>query len=173
MTELPYYNIPNIPSEISTTNAIARLVDGLGFRYRWATEDFTHNEIEFRPVESSMNMMELVKHIYDLAHIANRVFGGTIKYDKTLESFNDFRTTTLHLIFDLSTRLKSMNDSELANFKMERGTKENEYPFWYLLNGPIADALTHVGQITTWRRIAGNPQPKGVNVFLGRKNDPR
>ena len=30
---------------------------------------------------------------------------------------------------------------------------------WNLLNGPLADFLTHVGQITAWRRIAGCPAP--------------
>jgi hypothetical protein len=36
-----------------------------------------------------------------------------------------------------------------------------------LINGPIADALTHIGQIVSWRRINGNPQPSGVNPFKG------
>jgi len=39
-----------------------------------------------------------------------------------------------------------------------------------LLNGPIADALTHVGQVISFRRTSGNPIPKGVNVFMGIKN---
>ena len=55
-----------------------------------------------------------------------------------------------------------MNDSELA--EMEKNTSR-KLPFWYWINGPLADALTHVGQITSWRRISGNPQLKGVNVF--------
>jgi hypothetical protein len=41
-----------------------------------------------------------------------------------------------------------------------------DHPIWYLINGPLADALTHVGQINAWRRLAGNPCPK-VSVFLG------
>jgi hypothetical protein len=39
-------------------------------------------------------------------------------------------------------------------------------PFWHVINGPIADALTHVGQVNSFRRLAGNPTPK-ANVFLG------
>jgi hypothetical protein len=42
----------------------------------------------------------------------------------------------------------------------------SQYSFWYSLNGPLADALSHVGQILSWRRILGNPQRVGVNVFL-------
>ena len=41
----------------------------------------------------------------------------------------------------------------------------------YLMNGPLLDALTHVGQILSFRRTSGNPQEAGVNVFLGKKNE--
>jgi len=36
-----------------------------------------------------------------------------------------------------------------------------------IINGPLADALTHVGQINSFRRINGNPCKK-VNVFNGK-----
>jgi hypothetical protein len=39
-------------------------------------------------------------------------------------------------------------------------------PFWHIINGPISDALSHVGQINSFRRLAGNPTPK-ANVFTG------
>ena len=38
--------------------------------------------------------------------------------------------------------------------------------FWHIINGPIADAFTHVGQINSFRRLSGNPVPK-ANVFTG------
>ncbi|MBL4704827.1 MAG: hypothetical protein JKY54_09915 [Flavobacteriales bacterium] len=56
----PYQSIPPAPTEISTTNSLARFIDAIGFRYRWATEGLTENEIQFRPVESSKNTLELV-----------------------------------------------------------------------------------------------------------------
>ena len=56
-----------------------------------------------------------------------------------------------------------MNDSELV--EMEKNTSR-KLPFWYWINGPLADALTHVGQITSWRRIAGNPQLKELMYLL-------
>ena len=42
----------------------------------------------------------------------------------------------------------------------------DDHPFWHMVNGPLADALTHVGQINTFRRLAGNPCPE-ANVFKG------
>ncbi len=35
-----------------------------------------------------------------------------------------------------------------------------------MLNGPISDALTHVGQVNSFRRLSGNPV-YGANVFTG------
>lgn len=162
MIDLPYRNIPSEPKAISSATILARFIDGLGFRYRWATEGLTNNEIDFRPDPTSMNMMELINHIYDLSEITNRIFGGEKGAGDRPESFQGLRVATLIRIKDISQRLKRMTHSEF-----ETTVNQSKTPFWYYLNGPIADALTHVGQITTWRRIAGNPQPKGVNVFKG------
>ena len=167
MNVLPYDELPAFPTEISATNTIARLVDGLAFRYRWATEDLTENFMQFKPVESSMSAGEVMYHIYNLAFSANRTFGGNPEHDKTTRSLEELRTQTLGLYHDLSLRLRSMQDDELA-LSVENNPKG--FPFWFWLNGPIADALTHVGQITSWRRMDGNPQPTGVNVFLGKKS---
>ena len=38
-------------------------------------------------------------------------------------------------------------------------------PIEKLLQGPVADALTHVGQIAVMRRMAGSPV-KGENYFV-------
>ncbi|MFT5859378.1 MAG: hypothetical protein ACI865_001479 [Flavobacteriaceae bacterium] len=170
MSLLPYNEIPSTPEQVSAPNTIARFVDGLGFRYRWATENFTQNEIDFCPVEGSMDMMQLIRHLYQLAHISNKTFGGLEELDRSLKTFDEIRLATLQNLIELSTRLKSMTDDELKICTIHLRRRNNDYAFWYVLNGPIADALTHVGQITSWRRIAGNPQPSGVDVFEGTIN---
>ena len=35
--DLPYYQIPEYPAEFTAETVAARMIDGLGFRYRWAT----------------------------------------------------------------------------------------------------------------------------------------
>lgn len=37
-----------------------------------------------------------------------------------------------------------------------------------MLNGPIADALWHVGQVVSFRRSSGNPFNSKVSVFSGK-----
>ena len=54
-------------------------------------------------------------------------------------------------------------------FKM--GDDDLDFPFWNAINGPVADALSHVGQVVSYRRAAGNPIDPQVNVFLGKKMD--
>ncbi|MCF8238803.1 MAG: hypothetical protein K9I85_11645 [Saprospiraceae bacterium] len=160
---LPFATLPPVPEEVSTTNVLSRVIDGLGFRYRWATEDLTEDDLLFRPVESSMTIQEVMVHIYDLAYSTNRVFGGDVEKDNSPD--NQLRERTLQLYVSLSQRLREMDDPQFETLV----TTDAKYPFWYWLNGPIADALTHVGQITSWRRMAGNPQPAGVDVFRGTK----
>ena len=164
----PYQSIPPAPTEISTTNSLARFIDAIGFRYRWATEGLTENEIQFRPVESSKNTLELIKHIYDLVNLSYRTFGGQNKPVEKPNTYTELRNGTLQLCLALSEILKAMTDQELANMEFKGRMEPNQY--WHMLNGPISDTLTHIGQITSWRRIAGNPQPAGVNVFVGQKS---
>ena len=162
--ELPFEDISQTPLEISAANALLRMVEGLAFRYRWATENLSDENIKFRPHTSSMSIEEVNSHIFDLVDSIFRVFGGEKQNKETLNSFQDIRESNLFLLKKLVNLLRKMNDSELA--EMEKNTSR-KLPFWYWINGPLADALTHIGQITSWRRISGNPQLKGVNVFIG------
>ncbi|MCA0235259.1 MAG: hypothetical protein LCH81_02635 [Bacteroidetes bacterium] len=55
-------------------------------------------------------------------------------------------------------------DSEIV---FQNGEKRSEFPFWNMLNGPIADALWHIGQVVTFRRSSGNPFNSKASVFNG------
>ena len=70
------------------------------------------------------------------------------------------REYILELIFQLRNAFYDMTDEELSNIRLK------DKPFWYLINGPIADALTHVGQINMLRRTAGFP-PLKYKPFYG------
>lgn len=162
--ELPFEDISKTPTELTATNTLLRVVEGLGFRYRWATENLSEDNIKFRPHPTSMNIEEVNSHIFDLINSTFRVFGGEKQNIDSSNSFPQIRKKSLFILEDLRERLKKMRDEDLV--EMEKNTSR-KLPFWYWVNGPLSDALTHVGQITSWRRIAGNPQLKGVNVFIG------
>ncbi|MDB9990230.1 hypothetical protein OAD79_02155 [Flavobacteriales bacterium] len=162
--ELPFEDISKTPTELTATNTLLRVVEGLAFRYRWATENLREENIKFRPHSTSMSIEEVNSHIFDLVDSTFTVFGGEKQNRDAQNSFQQIRKKSLFILQDLSERLKEMSDKDLS--EIEKNTSR-KLPFWYWINGPLADALTHVGQITSWRRIAGNPQLKGVNVFIG------
>lgn len=60
-----------------------------------------------------------------------------------------------------------LRTSALIFFPLNGG-KRSEFPFWNMLNGPIADALWHVGQVVSFRRSSGNPFNSKVSVFSGK-----
>ena len=162
--ELPFEDISKTPNDLTATNTLLRMVEGLAFRYRCATENLSEENIKFKPHPTSMSIEEVNAHIFDLVDSTNRVFGGEKQNKDSLNSFQKLRIKSLNILADLSERLKEMSDEDLS--EIEKNTSR-KLPFWYWINGPLADALTHVGQITSWRRIAGNPQLKGINVFIG------
>ena len=162
--ELPFEDISKTPNDLTATNTLLRMVEGLAFRYRWATENLSEENIKFKPHPTSMSIEEVNAHIFDLVDSTNRVFGGEKQNKDSLNSFQKLRIKSLNILADFSERLKEMSDEDLS--EIEKNTSR-KLPFWYWINGPLADALTHVGQITSWRRIAGNPQLKGINVFIG------
>jgi len=40
-------------------------------------------------------------------------------------------------------------------------------PFFNIINGPIADAIWHTGQVASFRRSSGNPISSKLNHFKG------
>ena len=75
------------------------------------------------------------------------------------------RSNTLLLCRELSGRFARATDREVSQLAVHTSRGE-EFPFWNLVNGPLADALTHIGQVNSWRRIAGKPAPP-ADVFRG------
>ncbi|HRA12508.1 MAG TPA: hypothetical protein PKX31_12595 [Chitinophagaceae bacterium] len=170
-----YYQIPDVPTTYTPATVAARMVDGLGFRYFWATEGLTEKDIAYKPTEDSRTSLETLQHIDGLTFILLNAVNkkstiGSSGFEKL--TFEELRTKTLLQIQQASEILKKP-DANLEDFDMifERTNGKQEYPFWNLVNGPIADALWHVGQIVTFRRSSGNPLPKGVNVLQGTKTN--
>jgi hypothetical protein len=161
-----FHTIPPVPSEVRGATAIARMVDGLGFRYRWSLEGLNDDFLGFRPSPDSMNVNELLVHIHFLATRVHACFVEEKEISLRSASLQDIKNETLEILHIVREQLVNMSDEELAQRKVIRKAGNIEFPFWNFINGPVADALTHVGQINTWRRIAGYP-PVKADVFTG------
>ena len=172
-SELPYYQIPEYPSEYSAATVAARMIDGLGFRYYWATEGLRDEDLIFRPNEEARTTDETLDHILGLSKmILNSVLKEPnvgSKEEKDLR-FEEKRKQTLDNLKLSSDLLKSSKPGEMDDFKIvfKNSDKETSYPFWNQINGPIADAIWHTGQVVSFRRSSGNPFNSKASVFNGK-----
>ena len=67
--QLPYSQIPDYPESYSSGNIVSRMVDGLGFRYYWATEGLTEKDLNFQPTAESRTALETLQHIYGMSEM--------------------------------------------------------------------------------------------------------
>ncbi len=163
--KLPYYEIPEASKEFTAGSVASRMIDGLGFRYYWATEGLTDKDLNFKPTPEARTSGETIDHILGLSQVIlnaalNKPNGGK----QPEMTFKEKREKTLQNLKKASDILRYQKD--LSEFKVIFG--ENKYPFWNAINGPIADAMWHVGQVVSFRRSSGNPFPKGISVFTGK-----
>ena len=169
-----FEQIPDAPESYTEFTTMARLVDGLGFRYYWATEGLRDEDLSYKPSESGRTTREVLEHIYSLSRTTSlTVQGETISRttDQTDMDFETLRNETLAFLQIASERLRSENDRSMDDLKIkfQRGENVSEFPFWNMINGPIADAIWHCGQIVSNRRASGNPFNSNVSVFSGKK----
>lgn len=172
---LPFSQIPEAPKHLTPSTTLLRMVQGLGFRYYWATEGLRKEDLDYRPSQEASSSLETLQHLYSLSKtIAEAVQNipskrPDTKAPVTLESLRAETLTNL----ELAAQVLSQADQEgLERMKIvfDREGKQSAFPLWNLINGPISDALYHTGQVVSFRRTSGNPIAKGVNVFLGIKN---
>ena len=170
-SELPYRTIPDYPGSYTPENVAARMIDGLGFRYYWATEGLRQEDLDFRPSEEARSSFETLIHIYGLSRVIRNAVEqkpNASGNDITPEDYEGLRKATLENLRAASELLKSGKVKlEECKLSFQRGDRTREYPFWNNINGPIADAIWHCGQVVSFRRSSGNPFNSKVSVLAG------
>jgi hypothetical protein len=162
---LPYAAFPPAPDHYSAGTVASRLLDGLGFRYYWATEGLRPIDLTFKPSPEARTSQETLEHIYSLSTMIISIFGVNQIPAGEYKTFAELRKATLENFKKASTIIAGYNDSDMENLKVAFGDKK--LPFWNMINGPISDCLWHIGQVVTFRRSTGNPFSNKVEVFLG------
>ncbi len=167
---LPFYEISNYPESYSEAEIVGRMIDGLGFRYYWATEGLTEEDLNFRLPNDSRSSIETIGHIYDLSNMILNTALNTPVEKKSIEGmeFKEIREKTLFNLKEASDIFKKTKNFDDYSIVFLRNSKKVEYPFWNQLNGPIEDAVWHCGQIAAFRRASGNPISKKISVFTGK-----
>lgn len=171
--DLPYYQIPSNPEQYTAATVAARMIDGLGFRYFWATEGLREEDLKFRPNNDARTVEETIDHIFGLSNVivnAIKKQPNVRPAEEQKYTFEQLRTKTLKNFKVASDILKENSAMDLGECDVvfKRSEKTSEFPFWNLINGPIADAIWHVGQVVSFRRSSGNPLHPKVSVFQGK-----
>ena len=175
-TDLPYYQIPEYPDAYSAGTVTGRMLDGLGYRYYWATEGLTEEDLSYKPSAEGRTLLETIEHIYGLTSTTKNA-AMKLPNDRAVPlpelDFAGMRRATLENIQTASRILKSSTDEDFEEYLVifKRSERTSEFPFWNMLNGPMADALWHTGQVVLLRRAAGNPLNPKVSVFSGKTRD--
>ncbi len=170
--ELPFREIPPQPESFTAETVAARMIEGLGFRYYWATEGLRPEDLSFKPNETARTTSETLDHILGLSFVivkSVKQVPNVSSTEKPERTFEQKRQTTLENLKHASELLRS-GEVKLEDCKIifQRPERTAEYPFWNQINGPISDALWHCGQVVSFRRSSGNPFNSKVSVFSGK-----
>lgn len=174
--QLPYKEIPSSPEDYRPGNLLSRMIDGLGYRFYWATEGLTEKDLAYKPSEDGRSILETMEHIHTMSNnilLAPDAKPFVIGTETPAYSFEELRKSTLENLQAASKKFKDASAEEMENFKVifQRGDQKSEFAFWNLLNGQLSDCLYHTGQIVLMRRASGNPQNPNVNPFLGKTKE--
>lgn len=174
--ELPYHQIPDHAETYSAGNIVSRMIDGLGYRYYWATEGLTEKDLQYKPSADGRSLLETMEHIYVMSN--NIVLAPDAKpYERpktpTKYSYKELRELTLKNLEAASNKVLGKSSEDMEDFKVifKQGDKQSEFPYWNMINGMLSDCIYHTGQIVLMRRASGNPQNPKVNVFLGKNRE--
>jgi hypothetical protein len=120
------------------------MVATVAYRGGLAITDVPADFATFRPHETTRTPGEILSHIGDLLQGSLHLVKGEMVYlNSALLPWNEEVARFFAAVKDLDSYLAS--EAPLA------------YPVERFVQGPIGDALTHVGQIVMLRRMAGKP----------------
>lgn len=171
--ELPYYEIPEYPEDYGSGNVVARMIDGLGFRYYWATEGLEQKDLDYKASEEGRTIFETLQHIYGMSEMivnAPESKPNVRPMNLSALTYENLRAGTLKNLHAASQAMAGATAANFENFKVifQRGEKQTPYPYWNMINGMLSDCIYHAGQITMMRRASGNPINPKVSVFTGK-----
>lgn len=168
---IPYFQIPDAPDNYSAGAVLSRTIDGLGYRYYWSTHGLRAEDLAYQPGNDGRSAAETLDHLYGLSNGLRHVAEKTPNPRPLVipeVPFEELRTLTLQNFKTASDIFRTVEDVSPHAIVFQRGDKTSEFPVWNVMNGFLADAIYHTGQIVSYRRSSGNPQHPGVSVFMGK-----
>ena len=170
---LPYYEIPESPEQYSQGAIVSRMIDGLGFRYYWATDSLRPVDLQYKPSEEARTTEETMDHILALSTtiVNSALHKVNERHDFSDLTYAEKRKLTLTNLKKASDIFRNSESIESFSVSFKRKDGVSTYPFWNQISGPISDAIWHCGQVVSFRRASGNPLHPKVSFFNGKLRD--
>tara|TARA_B110000263_G_scaffold250147_1_gene270872 strand:- start:5148 stop:5690 length:543 start_codon:yes stop_codon:yes gene_type:complete len=165
-----------IPSDFNTFNSSAtliRMLQGLGYRYYWAIENLVDRDLDYKPSIDSRTIRETLEHIYSLTLMIKKAQSNEYNFrplkngSKDLSKLKEKTLSNIHITIEIleKTPFNKILENKII---IIHNKKEYYFDYWNIINGPISDAIYHIGQIVSFRRSIGKPINKGVNFLIGK-----
>lgn len=169
-----YAQIPEPSNEYTPGTIVSRMVDGLGFRFYWATEGLKEEDLKYKPSDKGRNILETIDHVLGLSDIilnSAKKEPTVFSEEKKEMSFTEKRAAILQNLKTASILFRESKDLSEHKIIFISDKGKREFPFWNQINGPIEDAVWHAGQIVVLRRSAGNPMNPNASMLTGKLRD--
>src|SRR5437868_10714445 len=124
----------------------------IAYRTQKSLRDAPDGYADFRPAPTARTAFELVWHMTGLMGYARTMFHGG--------EFEPPRLATLGEEIERFHATLELLKQDFANEDLEAKISDEQF-----LQGPLADAMTHVGQLAYLRRLYGNPVPSENFIF--------
>jgi hypothetical protein len=132
------------PLDPAARHLLRHTLATLAYRAGKVLRDVPADFAGFRLTPASRSAVEILAHMVDLMGWAERLAHGEYRWEAT--GVDDWDTAVDEFFAALAKVDAALADTTLA-----------PYPAGVMFQGPIADALTHVGQMAMMRGVAGEP----------------
>jgi hypothetical protein len=111
-----YSRVDHYPENVDAAGVIVRLLDGLGFRFYWATYGLVESDFVFNPKDGANSLGWIVRHIWGLMNwIHLHIFGSQVSRPA---SITDQRDHALGLIWAIRNHFAGLTNDELAEIRI-------------------------------------------------------
>jgi len=120
-------------------------IASINYRFRKSVKDYNHNFGEFSLGKGSRSTNEIINHMYKVIR-STRIFIEKEKMEDKIPDKLNLKKEIERFNVELENLDKKLSDIELGMAYSKR-----------LLQGPLSDLLTHIGQISMMQRLNDKP----------------
>jgi hypothetical protein len=127
---------------------LRRLLASLDFRFVHVTTMAPDDFADFEPGANARTPLEIVRHLCDLVEFVRRQFDAGDPVVGQEGSFEEECARFRSSLARLDRRLADSPDFTPTHHDLD---------YAGILQGPVSDAFTHIGQLAMMRRLSGSP----------------